>query len=210
METTSFMSGSCQRPCGDVAPKFRRGLDWREGAGTVIWESLTYACASGRLGRSQKKSHVGRHGDRGQMSPHVIGLPRIKASWGQRKTRRPGRQKGLWRERVRRPWCTSSSVTGHGVIQGPGRLRGNHWMCDWGLSWVTLERALSGAGIKLQRFKRQEAESVGQWEALRRREEMMSRAVLKAGKVPWKENWKKRPLSGSCRWPRGRHRSQSC
>lgn len=44
---------------------------------------------------------------------------------------------------------------------------------------MTLQRAVLGAGIKLQRFKRQEAESVGQREALRRREVMMSRAGLK-------------------------------
>lgn len=62
-------------------------------------------------------------------------------------------------------------------------------MCDWGLSWVTLQRAVSGAGIKLQRFKRQEAEcgAVGGSQEEGGDDEQ-SRIKGKAGKVPWKEN----------------------
>lgn len=63
----SFVSESCQHPCGDMAPKFRRGLDCREGAGTVIGSHLLMPVPAEDLGED-KKNHMGRHGDRGQMS----------------------------------------------------------------------------------------------------------------------------------------------
>lgn len=72
--------------------------------------------------------------------------------------RRPRRQREPWREKTTpqgEPRCTTSSATGHGVIQGSGRPGGNHWICGWGLSWMTLERAASEAEVKPQRFKRQ-------------------------------------------------------
>lgn len=90
----SFVSESCQHPCGDMAPKFRRGLDCREGAGTVIGSHLLMPVPAEDLGEDKKKSYGETWGQRAD----VTGLPRIKASWGQRKMRRPGRQKEHWRK----------------------------------------------------------------------------------------------------------------
>lgn len=69
------------------------GLDWREGAGTVIGSHLLMPVPVKDLGEDKKSC-----GEMWGQRADVTGLPRIKASWGQRNMRRPGRQKELWRK----------------------------------------------------------------------------------------------------------------